>query len=508
MADIYIKPTPSSIGAATAAQGAKADSALQPTMIGTFTGGGSYLFTDINEREVNLLMFAPSLTNGANVSVAMQAMMTAAALTGKPARIPVHPLGFSWTMTAGVNVPGVAVLCDPTAKIFTSADIDMFVATGHSCLWDGGAITHDGDGRFFDSGAFSSHNIRHAGLTAGDTGATTELIRMLGSNIFVDDNEFTTFRVNAYCINVSKQSGTININSRISNNYFGGTGKGWLIQSEHVGERPEGLTIESNKCILTGTTHVEIQEILSLKMINNMFDLSSGATILLNSEGLGIDNVEISSSYITAASNPTGVSGGVAIKSQGSVAITGLKILHNEIRHSAYGCALSDNLSEVKIKDNTFTNIDQVAIGGPADNWDMQGNTFNTVGTNVSITEGAGGGSIIIKDEVYSSSAAATLTIATAARWSIGQTFGKVLKSRRSNSTAASPESGVYLDVAHGLAAAPRRETISVEASFSSGAYTNIIANIAAIDETNVTVQLFFTTVINGVIMVVVDCSI
>lgn len=62
-----------------------------------------------------------------------------------------------------------------------------------------------------------------------------------------------------------------------------------------------------------------------------MWDLSFGATILLSPTGAGIDGVEISSSYITAALNPTGVSGGVGIKTQGSIPITGLKILHREV---------------------------------------------------------------------------------------------------------------------------------------------------------------------------------
>lgn len=485
------------------------DIILNRSATGDFTSGGAYVLRSIVEREVNLLMFAPSLTNGANVSAAMQAMMTAAAATGKPARIPVHPLGFTWRMNTGVTVPGCKVMCDDGMNLETLNNINLFTFTSHAVHWTGGNFEHYGDGMVFDGGEWTAHHIVKPILVGHLTTATLPLILMLGSNFYLEEPLITTFRNSVHAIICRKTAALININSRIEKAYMGGTGLGILVDSLQIDNRVEGLAILNCKSILTGTVHIEIRSILEVTITGNMLDLGSGSVIYLNPTGLGIDGVDISNNWISAASNPTGVSGGVGIKSEvGSASIGGISIVNNRIRYCAYGIALTDNVSHVRIALNTITNIDQVAIGGPADDWLFDGNTYDQVASNLLITEGAGGGAISISNEFFDAAGAISLTIVTGSRWNIGNTSGKKLRRRTGASTAASPTTGVYVNIPHGLIAAPRRNQILLEASFSSGAYTNIVANIAAIDATNVTVQVWFTTITNGVIAVTLDSSI
>jgi hypothetical protein len=498
----------SRLDAGLTASVALADSSVQPTETAVFTGGAPYLLRYIREREANLLMFNPSLANGANVSAAMQAMMNAAAATGKPARIPVHPLGFTWRMNSGVTVPGCKVICDDGMNLETLNNIDLFTFTAHSVHWTGGNFEHRGDGKVFHTGEYEAHRFLKPQMTGHVTTALEPLILMLGSNTYLEEPSITTFRTNAFAVIVRKVAALININSRIEKAYMGGTGNGILVDSEQLDNRVEGLSIPDTKCVLTGGAQLLVRSVLDLTVTNGMWDRADGSCILLDATGLGIDGVDVSGNWLSAANNPTGVSGGAGIKSQPTGPIGNLNIINNRIRYCAYGIALTDNVSQVSISKNIITDIDQIAIGGAFDDWDIEGNSYQAVGTQLALTEGAGGGAVHINNERFSSSGAINLTVVTGARWNIGNTSGKKLRRRTSANTAASPTTGVYVNVPHGLIAAPRRGQILVEASFSSGAYSNIVANIAVIDATNVTVQLFFTTITNGVITVAVDASI
>lgn len=477
--------------------------------VAAFTDGASYSMRYVTEREVNLLMFAPSLTSGADVSTAMQRMMTAAAATGKPARIPAHPSGFKWRIATGINIAGCEVVCDKGATIETVANIDMFTFTAHTVTWEGGEIEHHGNGMVFNTGLFDNHVIRKVAIDADSAAATSPLILMRGSNVYIEQPDITNSRTGAYAIVVRKVAGTLNINSRIDEPYMGGTGKGILVESEEAVERVEGLSIIGAKCILTGSEQLTVKSVLELIVSDGLWDLGSGSCILFEPAGSGVDGVSIDNNWISTGSNQTGVSGGVAVKSlTGSADVANLQIINNRIRYSAYGIALTDNVRRVEIAKNVFTDIDQTDIGGPADDWEIDGNTHSDADFGLSITEGAGGGAIQIRNEKFSAASAISLTIATRSRWVFGDTTGKKLRNKASATTAASPASPSYLLVPHGLIAAPRLSHIFLQGSFASGAYTEINVNVAAVDATNVTVQIHHTQVIGGTITVAMDCEI
>ncbi|HEV7305249.1 hypothetical protein [Ensifer sp.] len=104
------------------------------------------------DDELNLMMYSPSLTNGANVSAAIQSLLTDAAAAKKSAYIPAHPSGFDWRASTAISIPAEPrIIIGQKARVITSASINLFTCAGDNITFDGGLfgrITHDGAGQF------------------------------------------------------------------------------------------------------------------------------------------------------------------------------------------------------------------------------------------------------------------------------------------------------------------------------------------------------------------------
>lgn len=499
------------VGFATAAQGALADTALQPDDIGTTAGtvaaGNDKRFRD---DQLNLLMYSPSLADGADVSAAMQALFTAAAAAGKSAYIPAHPLGFDWTVSSAVSIPAESrIFIGPTASIITSASINLFTCAGSNITIDGagfGMITHDGSGNVLDTN--QKDGIRFTRLFCNVAGSG-DAFNITGSDTYIEDCRFGTFRTADYLFAIVKNPGHIVINNRIDRCHFGGTGRVLKVGTTDGSNRPEGWSLSNCKSVATGSTVIHLESFLYGSITDSVLDQGSNVVINMDAKGAGISSLDISGSYIASAFG-TGPTTGVAINTADSaILIKDLRIVNNTIGFSGYGFVGKDNIADALIAENAFTVISADAITGPADDWTMRDNSYTSVAQNVSLTEGSGGGSITISNENYDPAGTVSLpNPITQSRWNIGSTFGKVLR-KISSATASSPANQAYLPIPHGLIREPGTIT-GLTARVANGAtYTNLRYFVVSTDATYVTVQIWHDgAVIAGNITFSLDASI
>lgn len=506
---------------ATSLQGDKADTSLQTgddvsasSATPTFTGGAPYVLRLINEKELNLMMFGPSYGSGVDVSAALQALINSASSTGKTARVSAHPSGYAWRVAATLSVPTVKLLFDPSSKTEIYAALPLFQLTDSNVLIDGGgtaAIVHYGGGKILDTNQKDSVKFRGFKLdaTLADT-STDDMICVSGSDTYITDLHCGSFRGNGFVARMVKKAGHLCINNRISEIYMGGTGKGLIVTSEDGTNRPEGLTVRGIKSVLTAAEIMRVESVYSMVVDDAMLDQGSGYVVNLVAVGAGIQDLTINNSYIAAAQNTTG--DGVAIRAtNNAIPIIGLDITSNEIAYSDYGIAcLGDNVSGLNAIGNSFRAIDQTAIQGLADDWTLRDNTYDTVTRNVNISEGAGGGSITIDNERFSPSATISLPATiTRSRWNIGRTFGKILR-RSLTITVSAPTNNQYVYIAHGLFRAPPAAGITgLSAVVATGTYDDMRVSVVAIDATNITVQIKYTTqVTSGSVTINLDASV
>lgn len=474
----------------------------------TVAAGDDKRFRD---DQLNLLMYSPSLANGADVSAAFQALFTAAAAAKKSAYIPAHPSGFDWRISAAVSIPdGCRIVIGPTATIITSASIDLFTCAGNNITIDGsgfGMITHDGAGAVLNCN--QKDGIRFTRVFCNVAGSG-DAFKMTGSDTYIEDCRFGTFRTSDYLFAIVKNTGHIVINNRIDRCYFGGTGRVLRVGTTDGSNRPEGWSLSDCKSVATGSTVINLESFLYGTITDSVLDQGSNIVINIAASGAGISSLDISGNYIASAFG-AGQTTGVAINTvDNAILIKDLRIVNNTIGFSGYGFIGKDNVVDALIAENAFTVIAANGISGPADDWTMRDNSYTSVFQNVALTEGSGGGSITISNESYDPAGTISLPATlTRDRWNISRTFGKLLR-RHLNATGSSLTNGQYVYIPHGLIRAPDPKALTGLMAFAiSGTYGTIKANVAAVDATNVTVQVWFESVVTpGNILISLDASV
>jgi hypothetical protein len=335
-----------------------------------------------------------------------------------------------------------------------------------------------------------------------------DAFKITGSDTYIEDCRFGTFRTADYLFAITKNAGQSVINNRIERNQFGGTGRFLKVNTTDGSNRPEGWSFSDNKSVATGSTILQLESFLHGAVVDNILDQGSNVVINLDSKGAGISSLDISRNSIASAFG-TGPTTGVAINTAASaILIKDLRIVENTIGFSGYGFVGMDNINDALIAENAFTVIAANAITGPADDWTMRDNSYTSVTQNLSLTEGSGGGSITITNENYDPTGTITLPGSiTRDRLNIGRTFGKLRKI--SSATAASPANQAYLPIPHGLIRAPAAVT-GLTAIVANGAvYQSLRCFVVAIDATNVAVQIWHDGAVTpGNITVFIDASI
>lgn len=133
---------------------------------------------------------------------------------------------------------------------------------------------------------------------------TAPLLWFQGSNCWAVRCDFRTANPESYGLVYTRNMNEISINDFITDNTFSGPGKGVKVGSgTTVGDgRCEGLKIHGNTFTNTGSTSVEIYEILHVNIAYNTFDGAVNA-IFLSNLGYGPDGIYIDHNIISSVSD-------------------------------------------------------------------------------------------------------------------------------------------------------------------------------------------------------------
>lgn len=265
------------------------------------------------------------------------------------------------------------------------------------------ALTHNGDGRVLSFADGETHRVRDCSIVAGSTASTADVIYFIGSNTWITDNRITSFRPNSFCVNCDRTT-KVQINSIISRNYFGGTGKGIRIGSSTGSARPEGVLVSENTCVLTGECFLHVFNILSLRCLNNMIDQCNNTCIKLEPIAFPIEDVRISNNYIASATNSLEGIGLRCIKNSGGSVVSGLLVNDNKFEHCGYGFNCGTETNWVRLVNNDFSTINHTAISiSQSVAVLIHGNNVNIASTSyyMDISDGASGGNFNIMGNYF-----------------------------------------------------------------------------------------------------------
>lgn len=254
-------------------------------------------------------------------------------------------------------------------------------------------LTHNGDGRVIDMSGGETHRVRNCSIIATLTTSTADLIYFTGSNTWIESNRITTLRAGSFCVNCDRTT-KIQINSIVSKNYFGGTGKGVRVGTSTGSARPEGVLVSENICVLTGETFLHVFSVLSLRCVNNMIDQCNYTAILLEPITFPVEAVLISGNYLATPDNLEGICIHAVDNAAGSTS-SGITIVNNKFEHSGYGIVTGYRCAWLKVLGNEFSNINHAGLActeSVAVN--IANNQFNLVSPQFafSLTDGASGG--------------------------------------------------------------------------------------------------------------------
>ncbi|WP_238314188.1 hypothetical protein [Methylobacterium crusticola] len=207
----------------------------------------------------------------------------------------------------GVALVGRGVGTMPATRIVTSNPVDTFTAAGNSAGARGLTVEHSGPaGQIFRLHQGISHRIEDCNLAGTHPDNPDPLLSFRGANTDLEGIGFNNFRLRAYswlCDAVAA-GGLININSAVRHCYQGGPGRGGWIGSSDRSTRPEGLSVDDLKSIVTGGPALTVESVLSLMVVTPMLDQVRGAGLLLRPAApYGIDDVQILGGWI--GSSPT-----------------------------------------------------------------------------------------------------------------------------------------------------------------------------------------------------------
>ena len=327
----------------------------------------------LNAAALNVLDYiAPSLLDGAtNVSTQIAACVADARSAGiRRVVVPSTPAPLVLNGPT-IDISGITLEAEgggygPTARIATNANATMFAASGNNATLRGLFLEHHGaNGRIFSAiDGSEGHNIQDCSLVADGAGASDPMVVFTGSNSYLRDSQITNFCPNRYAVLFQRipnvgDSVKININSGVDRCYFGGPGKGIGIGSIGGAPRPEGVVISGCNSVLTGGPLIEVSDVQSLRIINNLIDQGSEqGAIRLTPRDTGILGVQIIGNYISSVrggNSPAAVS--ILHDDSGGAGLVGLLISGNEICYSRGSIQIGNNAAKISVTGNWIHDI-------------------------------------------------------------------------------------------------------------------------------------------------------
>lgn len=353
-----------------------------------------------------------------------------------------------------------------------------------------GKVVNFADGEF--------HQLLGSTIYVGDVSSTDVSVYFRSSSTIIADNTFNGNRP-AFAIHSDRTSGLVNINSVIRDNYFGGVGKAILAKTSDGSARQEGLLIDSNTFVCTGQKQIEVHEHLDIRIVNNMLDQGDQHCIWLTPTAQGIDGCLIADNYISTAANTTG---GVGVEVDPAAAgnVGRLRVKGNYFAFSGYGLAVGATVASLTVIGNDFGTCSQLALGiNQAKNVTVVANQFgNLGGNNFLFADGAAGGPFTITGNHFDPLAGFTYTPTNVANITWTGNFGRKFSSRTSSVINASSTGSSFAVIAHGLSSTPAKSKLLATVMEESGAHSDIRLRVASVDATNVTVEVFWTTINAG----------
>jgi parallel beta-helix repeat protein len=387
--------------------------------------------------------------------------------------------------------------------INTGTNVTVFDVTGNGVSIEGITFDNAGAGRIISAPERESLSIERCAFQSAAAASTNALVYTSGSFATVRDNVFTTLRTNAasYALVIDRTSGTINIESSVHGNRFGGTGRAMLVYSSDASPRPEGVLITENTFIGTSDNLV-IETILQATIANNVFDQGNAAQIILKPVNTGIENVQFTGNYFSTPNQPiTGVAVGHD-NANPSAPLRHISFTGNTFAFCGFGLSLKDGASRATITGNTFAACANGISLSEAQTCVVTSNTFGTISaSNLILADGASGGPFVVDSNQFDIAAGNVITRTSDAKFIFGGTNqGRVLAGwvSAATDTTAKP-TGSFLAIPHGMDGTPRKDRIIVTVSEDVAQFLPTpTAKVVAVDATNITVELSFTVVVPG----------
>ena len=325
---------------------------------------------------------------------------------------------------------------------------------------------------------------------------TSPAIYLTGSNQQVDACGFTSRNASAFCIKVS-YNGQNCINGRISGCTMYGSGKGIVFTQDTTGGRPEGWSVDGNKIILSGQQPIRIDTALHVSVTGNIIDQSSGYGVHFTPITNGADGVIIGDNYIaTAQATATGIGVG---STAGVGGIRGVVVRNNFFNYCGYGVYFDSQFSQSAAIGNYFDNIAANSVTCNAAPYvGVVDNVFRGSNVHLSLGDGASGGPYTITNNIFPSTGSISYTATDPSKFFFSGNVGKKFSGFATGVVNVTTGTNVFLNVPHGLAAAPDAAKVVLSISRAGGALNNPCAIVSSIDSTNIVVNLFWSGIVTA----------
>lgn len=265
--------------------------------------------------------------------------------------------------TSNVLIEGEGPDRTALSVISTTNNINLLTITGSGVTVRNISFEHNGaSGRIVNFASGEFQEISECKITSTNTTNSNSMVYFRGSFFQCYDNSFVGFgNASRYMLECDRRTDSINIESKIYENDFGGTSSGLLIYSSDNSSRPEGLEISHNTFINTGTWQLKIQRCLLAKINNNVFDQGGDRCVELLSDAQGIDTVLFTGNWFSATQadllltvgSTVGFSNGMAVTTSGSPVYSGT-------------VTSIVSATQIQVKFNTYANLAGVNLLGPS----------------------------------------------------------------------------------------------------------------------------------------------
>lgn len=421
--------------------------------------------------------------------------------------VTINPFATKVTISTPLSLEGpVTAILGGIGYILVDTNIDVFDITSDNVHISGLYIDHYNNGCCFDFNQQVGCSLTNITIKAFSASATVDTIYFAGSFMRMANVGVSNESTSRWAINCDRKAGVINIAPTLTEVGMGGTGKGMIIQSSDASPRPEGVYLDTCRSLLTGGYHLEVREVLGLRLDN--CELNGGWGVYLNPAAQKIDDVTFSGGWLDA----TGVSkNGISVNPAAAgevvnLVLTGVTFL---------GCTDSGVNAGPKLANATIQGCKFVSnlVGLSLDQATrivVQGCQFAFNTFDWALTDGASGGPFIFDGNMYDGLGSHVYTATNTEKFTFANERGKNTSRTVSASTGTiSSGSSVSLAIPHGLITTPSLDKINgLTVRVVSGSFTSISATVQSADATNINIVIDYVYVSSGVLRATVNCSI